>query len=809
MSKLKATSLFALVGILSNPLLGYAQTHKGISFQGVIKLPSGEYPTKSGLTVNAYILSGNNCILREEQFTTVNISNGYINIPIGTGTVIGDDPGLTMKQVMDNSSSIAQGPTKPAGLVCLDTNGSVNPGVTSFNPASGDGRRKFRLSVAIDGVPIVADFNMRSMAFAINSESADDAKKLNGKADTSFIQTSTNITQIAVESWFSSSALLSIINGTYNAPSATSASALSTTLPINKGGTNLTSLGTNNQILGVNSGGNALEYKTLTAGSNVTITHGANSITINATGGGGSGDITGVAAGTGLTGGGTSGDVTLSLPNVGTPGSYYKVTTDAQGRVSTGQAALADTDIPALPTSKITSGTFADSMLAGLSIDKLISAAGKYFDYKPNGVACATGQTLIYTTGTGWECSSPSVGSVTTVTASSPLSSSGGSTPNITIAQATTSTNGYLSSTDWNTFNNKQGANSELSAVGGLAMTGILQRTGAGTYATLGVASPLSVVANDIVLSQANTTTSGYLSSTDWNTFNNKQAALGFTPLNPANNLSDVANTATARTNLGLATVASTGSYTDLSNKPTLGGLAAKSEVDLSGDDATGVLAAARFPAMTGAVTNTAGSLATTLSDNAVTTTKINNLAVTDAKINDVSASKITGTVPVAKGGTGAATLAANNVILGNGTSAVQTVAPGTSGNVLTSNGTTWVSQAASSDGRTSCPAGFTLIGTSGSADAFCISSNQETSTTWFGANQTCRGKSPKARLCTASEWAAACVDGAAGPNNMTGHWEWVADLYTNFVQLMGGSGCDTFTYNPVSSTFGSRCCFR
>ena len=46
----------------------------------------------------------------------------------------------------------------------------------------------------------------------------------------------------------------------------------------------------------------------------------------------------------------------------------------------------------------------------------------------------------------------------------------------------------------------------------------------------------------------------------------------------------------------------------------------------------------------------------------------------------------------VAQGGTGATTLTANNVILGNGTSAVQFVAPGSSGNVLTSNGTTWQS---------------------------------------------------------------------------------------------------------------------
>ena len=51
-------------------------------------------------------------------------------------------------------------------------------------------------------------------------------------------------------------------------------------------------------------------------------------------------------------------------------------------------------------------------------------------------------------------------------------------------------------------------------------------------------------------------------------------------------------------------------------------------------------------------------------------------------------------TLAVGSGGTGATTLTANNVLLGNGTSALQVVAPGTSGNVLTSNGTTWTSAA-------------------------------------------------------------------------------------------------------------------
>ena len=48
--------------------------------------------------------------------------------------------------------------------------------------------------------------------------------------------------------------------------------------------------------------------------------------------------------------------------------------------------------------------------------------------------------------------------------------------------------------------------------------------------------------------------------------------------------------------------------------------------------------------------------------------------------------------VSVANGGTGLSTLTSGNVILGNGTSAPSFVAPGTAGNVLTSNGSTWLS---------------------------------------------------------------------------------------------------------------------
>jgi hypothetical protein len=70
-----------------------------------------------------------------------------------------------------------------------------------------------------------------------------------------------------------------------------------------------------------------------------------------------------------------------------------------------------------------------------------------------------TGDVLKFN-GTKWipgVVSAGSGGTVTNVTGSGPLSiTNGSSTPAITISQANTTTNGYLTNTDWNTFNNKQ-----------------------------------------------------------------------------------------------------------------------------------------------------------------------------------------------------------------------------------------------------------------------------------------------------------------------------------------------------------------
>jgi hypothetical protein len=79
------------------------------------------------------------------------------------------------------------------------------------------------------------------------------------------------------------------------------------------------------------------------------------------------------------------------------------------------------------------------------------------------------------------------------------------------------------------------------------------------------------------------------------------------------------------------------------------------------------------------AVTTATGSLGTISSQNA------DNVAITGGTITGIT------DLTVADGGTGRSTLTLNSVLLGNGTSAVNTIEPGTTGNVLVSNGTTWV----------------------------------------------------------------------------------------------------------------------
>jgi len=111
------------------------------------------------------------------------------------------------------------------------------------------------------------------------------------------------------------------------------------------------------------------------------------------------------------------------------------------------------------------------------------------------------------------------VGSVTSVTGTSPVVSSGGATPDISMPAATTSVNGYLTSTDWTTFNNK--GSGTVTSVAALT----LGTTGTDLSSTVATGTTTPVITLQVPTASASNR--GALSAADWTTFNGKQAAFG------------------------------------------------------------------------------------------------------------------------------------------------------------------------------------------------------------------------------------------------------------------------------------------
>ncbi len=210
------------------------------------------------------------------------------------------------------------------------------------------------------------------------------------------------------------------------------------------------------------------------------------------------------------------------------------------------------------------------------------------------------------------------------LTHSAPLARVGNT---ISITQSSGSTDGYLSSTNWNTFNGKENV--------------------------LSFSAPLGRAVNTISITQASGTTDGYLSSTDWSTFNNKQSTL-----NQNLTVGGAPLTITGGTNAVAAATAITFNYNT-------------SDFSVSGNNLQVVGSSG-----TGNFVRVTGASLTTPDIGAATATSVNKLTIT--------APTTSATLTIADG----KTFQCSNTITLTGTDSTSFAFPATGGNVYVAGNT-------------------------------------------------------------------------------------------------------------------------
>lgn len=326
---------------------------------------------------------------------------------------------------------------------------------------------------------------------------------------------------------------------------------------------------------------------------------------------------------------------------------------------------------------------------------------------------------------------STSSGSVTSVTGTAPVVSSGGATPAISMAAATTSVDGYLTSTDWNTFNNKQPAGSYLTNGGALGtpssgtatnLTGLPLSTG--VTGTLPVANGGTGTTTPSLVAGTNVTITGTWPNQTINSTGGGGGSGTVTDVSvvSANGLAGTVATSTSTPAITLSTTVtgvikgngtalsaatagtdyvapggalgtpSSGTATNLTGLPLSTGVTGTLPIANGGTNATDAATAltnlGAYPASNpsgytsnaGTVTSVGGTGTVNGISLSGTVTSSGNLTLGGTLSGVDLTSQITGTLPVANGGTGQTSYTDGQLLIGNSTGNTLTKATLTAG---------------------------------------------------------------------------------------------------------------------------------
>jgi predicted heme/steroid binding protein len=193
---------------------------------------------------------------------------------------------------------------------------------------------------------------------------------------------------------------------------------------------------------------------------------------------------------------GYTGAVVLTFSDVGAPPATRNLTINGVGYDLSADRSWTVGDVR-------TDGSYANpSWITSLGWNKITSTPTTLAGYGITNGALNT--TTLTINGVAFDLSANrtwNVGTVTSIATSGPLTGGTITTSGtIGITQAGPTTDGYLSSADWNDFNDK--------------------------LDSLSASAPITLAAGVIGITQSGASSNGFLSSTDWNTFNNKQNAL-------------------------------------------------------------------------------------------------------------------------------------------------------------------------------------------------------------------------------------------------------------------------------------------